>query len=187
MKKVAHHILISLASCCLLSGGALGQQIDQKIGFIHFRDALQGTHEAKAEIDQVQQYVEQKNQESNQLFEGLNRLREELRTKGRTLNADALGELQSQIQSKETALKRFQEDTQRDINQRRDAIFRKYGQKLQQVVTEYAQANGYDVIFLLDQFQYAYLDPALVLTEPVIAAYDQKYPANGGASTSPPG
>ncbi len=185
MKKVAHHILLSLASCCLLSGGALGQQIDQKIGFVHFRDALQGTREAKAEIDQVQLYVDQKNQESGQLFEELNRLRDELRTKGRTLNDNALSALQNQIQVKETALKRFQEDTQRDINQRRDGIFRKYGQKLQEVVTEYAQANGYDVIFLLDQFQYAYLDPALVLTDPVIAAYDQKYPGNGGVSTPP--
>ncbi len=186
MRKRLHYILISCAAALCLPGALLGQ-LDSKIGFVHFRDALQGTNEAKAEIDTVQQYVDQKNQESGQRFDELNRLREELRTKGRTLNAGALETLQSQILDRETDLKRFQEDTQRDINQRRDAIFRKYGQKLQQVITEYAQANGYDVIFLLDQFQFAYLDPSLILTEPVIAAYNQKHPGSGSAAAPPPG
>lgn len=184
MRKALQYALFSCAAAWFLCG-ALAGQINSKIGFVHFRNAMQGTNEAKAEIDQVQQFVDQKNQESNQRFEKLNQLREELRTKGRTLNADALAQLQSEAQNTETELKRFQEDTQNEINRRRDAIFRKYGQKLQGVVNEYAQANGYDVVFLLDQFQYAYLDPTIDITEPVVAAYNQKYPGSGGASTPP--
>ncbi len=165
-----------LLLCGLLCPVARGQQITAKIGFMHFRQALQETNEVKAEIARVLQFVEEKNAESNRRLEELNGLREQLSAAGGTSDSQALEPLQTQVQKAETELKRFQEDTQEEIDRRRDSIFRTYGQKLHDLATEYAQTNGYTAVFLLDSSEYGYLDESVDLTKDIIAAYNQKYP-----------
>ena len=161
-------------------------QSPTKIGFVNFTAALQATAEVKKELQSVRDFIEGKNQENDSLLQEITTLRDDLNAKLRTLNPDTVAQMQREIEDKETQLQRFQEDTQREINQRRDAVLRKYGQKLQELVTEFGKQNGYMAIFLLDQAQFGYVSPEIDLTANMIALYDQRYPAAGAGTPSPP-
>ncbi len=174
---------VALWAGILMPASVRGQSFETKFGFVHFAEALQSVDEVKAEIDVVQQFVEEKNQENKAKTDELAKLREDLANKARTLNADAQSELQRSIQDKETTFKRFWEDTRREIEQRRNAIFAKYGPKMQEIIKNYAEQNGFQVIFLLDQLDVGYVDDSLDITEQVVAAYNAEHPG-GGASSS---
>ncbi|HSR67986.1 MAG TPA: OmpH family outer membrane protein [Acidobacteriota bacterium] len=161
------------------AGEQMGQgvMVAEKMGFLSFRGALQATNEVKAQIADIQKFVDEKNTESTQKIDAINSLQEEINAKARSLNSETLEEMRTRLERLRTDLKRFQEDTQREINRRRDRLFQTYGPKLQAVINEYAQANSYSVIFLTDEQSFGYIDPQWELTEEVAAAYNEKHPA----------
>ncbi|HSR52999.1 MAG TPA: OmpH family outer membrane protein [Acidobacteriota bacterium] len=157
--------------------GAEGVMIEEKVGFLNFQQTLQATNEVKQAIAEVQKWVDEKNQESTQKIEAINSLQEEISAKARSLNSETLAEMRDRLEKMRTDLKRFQEDTQNEINRRREELFRTYGPKLQTVINEYAQANGFSAVFLTDQQNFGYINPQWDLTAAVAEAYNQKHPA----------
>ncbi len=176
-------ILVTIAVCSVAIASA---QTSGKIGFLNFSLAMQATDEAKAEIDEIQKFMEAKQTESDTRFNEVARLKEDLNVKSRSLNPEALGDLQRQVEDSEIALRRFQQDTQNQINQRRDSVLQKFGPKMQAVINEFAQSNGFAVIFLLDSVQYGYFDPSLDLTDQISKIYNQRHGIPTTAVNSPP-
>jgi Skp family chaperone for outer membrane proteins len=151
-----------------------------KIAFLNFAQVLEGTEEAKIEISGVRSFMDEKQRAFDQQSQELEQLRQQFAAQERTLNAQTRAEMQTTIGEKDRNLRRFQEDTQLEINKRRDALFARLSSKVQPILNEYAQQRGIAAIFFLDQLQ-GYFNPSLDVTQEFIQIYNERYPV--GATT----
>jgi len=148
-----------------------------KMGFVNSQEILLQTEEGKQVMGQLQQFMDQKGQEFNQRNQELSRLQQEYQTKQATLNPDAAAEMERQISQRQLQLRRFQEDVQADLNERQEQLLAQISQKVQQVITDFAKQNGYDVIFVRDQSQ-VWVAPELDVTGEIIRLYNERFPVS---------
>jgi len=161
-------------------------EIEAKLGFVSGLDVLYGTQSGQQEIAIVQTFMEEKQKEYDAQRMALEQLRERFDTQQLTLNAQTRAQMQRDIEVDDRELTRFQEDTQVEITRRRDEIFAAEDGKIQNLITDYAQENGFSVIFLRNETQ-IYVDPSLDITPDIIRIYDERFPvvsaATGDSST----
>jgi outer membrane protein len=155
-----------------------GQAQNVKIGFINTLQVLYGSEEGKVEIEKLNQFAAQKQQEIASDASELQKLQEQYASQQRTLNVETRSEMERSIQERDRRLKRLQEDIQLEYNQRRDKLLAKMSEKIREIINEYAPRNGYGVIFLRDQTQ-SYVDPGAEITQDIIRIYNERYPAAG--------
>jgi len=154
-----------------------------KLGFIESLRVVYETDEGKNEISKVQEFINKKQGEYDAKKADLDKLSEQYQNQQRNLNPETRSEMEKTVTAKTTELKRFQEDTQAEIDRQRDAILGKLGQKIQTLIDDYARENGYAVIFVRGQEQ-TYVNASLDITDEIIKRYNQKYPAP--KTTTPP-
>jgi outer membrane protein len=161
----------------------LGQSA--KIGFVNSNEVLMGTVEGREGLDNMEQLRTQKAQE----FEGKNKelqdLQMDFQAKQRTLNPQALTQMERQIEQKQLELRRFQEDAQAELSQRQNALLQGISEKVQVIIDDYAQQNSYAVIFMRDQSQ-AYVSPSLDVTQEIVRLYNEKYSPQAAPASPPP-
>ena len=77
--------------------------------------------------------------------------------------------------------------SQEEIEAQRNMAFAKLGQKIQTVLGESAQQNGYSAVLYLDSLAQSglggYFDPAYDITQDIIDRYNIKYPAAAAPAT----
>lgn len=185
--------IFSLVAILVASGWVFGQDnqppgtgVSIKMGFVDTLQVLQGTDEGKQEIGKVEQFVAQKQKEMETRSTELEKLREQYANQQRTLNPETRAEMEREIQEKDRQLKRFQEDTQLEIDRKRNELLGKMSDKIQKVISQYAEQNKFGVIFLRDQTQ-TYVAPALDITADIIKLYNQQFaiPVTAPATTQP--
>ncbi|MBZ5497909.1 MAG: OmpH family outer membrane protein [Acidobacteriia bacterium] len=154
-----------------------------KVAFVDIQQAITLCDEGKKESAILQQYVDQKSQELQKMQKELEGLRNQLELTGSKLNDDARQDLADAIESKDTQVQRFQQDTQKDIDSRRQKLQNTIARKMLTSIEKVAKEKGANVVqFLGITNIYGYVDPSLVITEDVVKAYNIAYPA---AAVSP--
>jgi len=158
------------------------QSQGSKIGFINTLEVLYGTNEGKGEIEKLNQFAADKQKEIVSQTEVLSGLQEQYANQQRTLNAETRTEMERDLQEKDRALKRLQEDIQLEYNERRDSLLEKMSEKIRKIIDEYAPLNGYGAIFLRDQTQ-SYVDPSMEVSQDIIRIYNEQYSVAASGSS----
>lgn len=173
--------LIALLLVFGVQGLALAQGtgggIDAKIGFVNSLEILQGCAEGKAKIAEMDAFANARESELRRASEELNTLRTNYQREAPTLNPATAAEMQAAVQEKDKEVRRLTEDAETELENRRAELFSEMGEKIRAVISEYAVANEYDIIFL-ESPGLPYHDEALNLTDEIIRAYDAKHPVN---------
>jgi Skp family chaperone for outer membrane proteins len=149
-----------------------------KIAYISLDQILFTCDEGKSRFSEVQKYVEDKNAELDNMRKELERLRNQRSVQGSKLSDDALADLDSQIAEKQTALQRFQEDTQKDIENRRVRVTNYIGKRMQAALERVAKEKGLSAIHFFDAARDAWVDPSLNISEEIVKVYNQLYPVS---------
>ena len=111
-------------------------------------------------------------------------LKNNMEVQGSKLTDEARADLANEIDVQDTNLQRFQQDTQKDIDNRRTKLQNAIAKKMLAVIEKVAKEKGLNVVQFVDVTQiFAYVDPALVITDDVVKAYNVAYPA---AAVAPP-
>lgn len=173
--------VMGLVFICLSGSSLLAQA---KVAFVNSQQVLFNTAEGKEGLAAIESYMSQKRQEYDTASAELNELQSEYQAKQRTLNPDAVTQLERQIERKQLQLQRLQEDIEVDLAQRQNQLLDQISRKVQQIIAEYAEENSYDAIFLRDQTQ-VYVAPGLDVTEEIVARYNEKNPASSGTGAAP--
>ncbi len=159
-----------------------------KIMFVNFSQVLSGTEEAKQEFTRIQGFVDQKNSENESRTQNLQNRQQQYAEQERALNPQTAAEMQREIAIEGKGLERFREDIQDEIEAQRNIAFANLGQKIQTVLSESAQQNGYSAVLYLDSLAQnglgGYFDPAYDITQDIIDRYNAKYPAPAAPATS---
>ena len=154
-----------------------------KIGWMNIEQAVTTCDEAVRIIADIQKFVDAKNVELDAIRREAEDLRTKLEVQGSRLTDEALMDLEERARTQEIILQRFSEDTQRDIEGRRQRLYNTISSKMGPIIEKVAIDKGFDAITIFDPQRDAWVNPALNVTEDVIKAYNQAYPA--GAPTIP--
>jgi outer membrane protein len=147
-----------------------------KIAYINLEQVIFTCDEGKARFSEVQRFVDEKNAELDTIRKDLEKLRNQLSVQGSKLTDDARADLESQISEKQTAMQRFQEDTQKEIENRRMRVTNYLGKRMQAAIEKIAKEKGISAVLFFDPARDAYVDQALNLSEEVVKNYNQLYP-----------
>ncbi len=148
-----------------------------KIAFISIQLAIANCDEGKKEAAILDQYVSQKSAELQTKQKTLEALKTQLDVQGSKLTDEARADLADQIEIKDTEVQRFQQDTQKDIDGRRQKLQNAIARKMLTVIEKVAKEKGVTVVQFLDVAQiFGYVDPTLVITDDVVKAYNVAYP-----------
>jgi outer membrane protein len=115
----------------------------------------------------------------------LDKLKDNLSMQGNKITDEARTELEDAIEAKDVALQRFQQDTQKEINARRDKATSTLGKKLVPVIEKVAKEKGLNAVQVLSSSRDAWIDSSLIITEEVIKAFNQANPAAASKTPAP--
>ncbi|MDR1726332.1 MAG: OmpH family outer membrane protein [Acidobacteriota bacterium] len=152
-----------------------------KVGWINVEQAILTTDEGAKALADIQKYVETKNAELNALRQEVDDLAKKLEVQGSKLTDEARMDLEEKATEKQTQLERFQTDTQREIDNRRNRLTSTISKKMGPVIEKVAIAKGLDAIEIFNANRDAWVNPALNVTEDLVKAYNQAYPASAPA------
>ena len=185
-------LLIALTAVLILPVAGVAQTANQptvhaptvKIGWMNFEQAVTTCDEGARIYSEMQKFVDSKNNELDVMKREAEDLRAKLEVQGSKLTDEALMDLDERARKQDIALQRFQEDTQREIDSRRQRQFNAISGKMAPLIEKVAIDKGFDAIQIWDPQRDAWINPALNVTEDVVKAYNQVYPA--GAPKIPP-
>ena len=180
MRKLIMIAFIGSMTAGAFNSASLAQ--DTKIGFVNTLEVLYATEEGKRELEQLNQFAAEKQQEIGTQSTDLQTLRDQYLTQQATLNATARAQSERTIADKERDLQRLQEDIELEYNQRRDGMLAQASEKIQVIINEYAKLNGFGAVFLRNEGQ-TYVDLSLDITQEVIRIYNERYPAVGQSAS----
>jgi outer membrane protein len=130
--------------------------------------------------------VDEKNAELANMRKEYDTLNNQLSIQGEKLTDEARADLQYQITTKETALQRFQQDTQGEITNKRDRTGAYILKRMQPVIDKVARDRGYAAVLNMDPQRDIWIDETLNITDEIIKAYNATYPVSKPKPSTPP-
>jgi len=145
-----------------------------KIGIINIKGAIVASNEGQRDFEALQKRFDPKNAELKARNDEIEGLKKQLQTQGEKMNEQARAAVVAQVTQKQTALKRFVEDTQADLNGQQNQLAGSIGQKLMKTLDKFARDNGYALVldYSSDTSGVLWVGQGVDITEPVIAAYN---------------
>jgi Skp family chaperone for outer membrane proteins len=138
--------------------------------------AILSCDEGKNEFAEIQKYVEGKSADLDAMRKEYENLKNQLSVQGSKLTDEARADLEYQITTKETQLQRFQQDTQGEINNKRDRVTNYILKRLQDVVEKAAREKGYAAVMVFNPNRDLWIDPTLDITDEMVKAYNATHP-----------
>src|SRR3954462_1438901 len=117
-----------------------------KIGIINIKGAIVASNEGQRDFEALQKRFDPKNSELKTRNDEIEGLKKQLQTQGDKMNEEARATLVRQVETKQTALKRFVEDTQTELNGQQNELARSIGQKMLKTHDKYARDNGFSLV-----------------------------------------
>ena len=190
-------LLAAVAAALWLAGPAFAQQFENvpenktaaqqasgggtKVAVINPQLAMASTQEGRKALEDLQAQFAPRQAELQKLADEIRDIEGQLRAQERTLSEDARANLARQVEVKRKQYQRQQQDLQDDAEGARNEVINRIGQKMQAVVTRYAQENNLGL--LVDGQIVVFATPAVDITDSIVKLYDQTHPVQGAAKT----
>ena len=149
-----------------------------QIGFLDAERAVLSVQEGKTQLKVLEEWATPRKDHIEALKGQVADLNQRLAEQQTTASAEALAQLQSELVQAQRQLEDEVRAFNRDLPVRRDRMLGELSAKIMTVAAEYAEANGFDAIFLLGAHAVAYYSKTLDVTDAIIRSYDQKFPAS---------
>lgn len=158
-----------LIAACWLTAAA-----QTKVGVVNLQRALLETAELKKASAALEAKYKPRQDQIEKIRKELEDLQQKLQSLSGKLTPQAEQEMTIQAQRKQRDLQRLSEDLQTDVDEERNEILTKTGQRMRDIINKLAEEKGLDVV--IDVGNTLYFKPALDLTQEATAAYDKAYP-----------
>lgn len=169
---------VFLASVLFLSAAPLparAQDGGDKYGFVNISQVITQSEEGLAEAAELESMGEEKQKDLNERKQQLEEMTDQYQKTVDSGNPDTA--LRDRIQKMQRELERDARQAQSDVDTSRQDRIQAIGNKVVQVIQQYAKDNGYTAIFRSDNGQVVYVAPTVDVTEKIIAAYNKAHPA----------
>lgn len=145
-----------------------------KIAVIESERIVTESRDGQQALEQLKQVREQKMAEGRALQNDINELRKRLDEGGNALSEDKQEELRKEYEDKVIAIRRFQDDADRDLAKVRDATLSKIEKEVLEVIDQIGEEGGYTIILNKFQSGLVYADDAIDITDQVIERFNAR-------------
>lgn len=143
-----------------------------KIGVVNSQDVLENSVEGKRVMAQLQDMDKKNQADVSSKDEEIRQLQTKLNTQRLTLTQEALMNLSSDLERKQTERKRFAEDSYREMQELTQRLFAKIQAELLPIIEQIGKEKGLDIIFDLRNSGAVYYSPSVDITADIIQRYD---------------
>lgn len=141
-----------------------------KLGIINPQAVLQSSTKGKEAIERLKALQLAKQKKYDTLQKEIDALQKEAMSPA--LNQEARDRKASELQNKQTDIKRFAEDAQKESMAAQQKEFEKIQADLMPIIEKIAKENGFSLILDLNTAGVTYFEPAIDISDKVVKAYD---------------
>ena len=143
-----------------------------KIGVVNSQQVLQQSVEGKKAISQLEAKRKSNQDKLAKLDDEIRQLQTKLNTQRLTLTNEAILQISSDLDKKQTERKRFAEDSVKELQDLQMRLFNTVQSDLLPIIEQIGKEKKLDIIFDLANSVAIYFNPAIDLTQEVIKRYD---------------
>ena len=143
-----------------------------KIAVIDTEQILLNSQTGKKALTDLKKLQEQKENEGKARNNEIKDLQNKLNDGRLSLAQDKITEMEKQLEDKVIALRRFQDDANRELGKKRDDTLGAVDQKVMPVINQLGKEQGYTLIFRKFESGLIYADEAVDITAQVIQRLD---------------
>lgn len=169
-----HKALVLLGLAAVLSFGTAASDEPVKIGVVDLDQAVSQTADGKRAMEEIQQKQKSAEGQVQPLVDSLKGMEEELKSKKFVLSDDALREKQLAYASKRNEIETKLRELRGEIEIDRERILGPLFSKLNEVVKEVGQEQGYTVIFARGASGLMYTREAADITDQVVQKFNSR-------------
>jgi outer membrane protein len=145
-----------------------------KVGVVNLQKAILDTAEIKKASVDLQAKYKPRQDALDKVQRELADIQTQLQASEGKLSAAGEADLQARGERKQREAQRLQQDLQDDVNNERNQILQRTGQRMADVIKKLAEEKGLDLV--VEAQNTYFVKPTLDLTADVTAAYDKAYP-----------
>ena len=153
-----------------------------KYAFVNIQLIANESAEGKVATTRVAALNQQKVNELNEKNKQLQAAQQKLDQGGSVLNANAVAQLQKDIERLQIDIQRFTEDAQQDVQNLQAQLQDDFQRKLTPIVQQVAIDRGLHMLFSVADSGLVWGDPSLDLTHEIIVKFDAAPPAPPAAA-----
>lgn len=146
------------------------------IGFVDTDGVVKTVKEGRRQLQALNAWANQKSDEVEAIRDRVAKLNQQLNNQRAVASADAVRQLENDLLQAQRALEDAARALQAELNDKKDELLTPVAVRVQNVTSEYAEANGFDAIFPLDEQPLVYVADSAVITDDIIRIYDERYP-----------
>jgi outer membrane protein len=162
----------TVALALLIAAVAVPAAAQNKIAVIDVQRVVTESDPGKEALGKLKQLSDAKVEEGRALQTDLAALQDQVQKQRFTLSEDKLAEMTKQIEDKSIALKRFEDDAQRDLNAARQRTLGGLEQQIMPIINTVGEEQGFTLIFNKFQSGLVYADQAIDITDDVIRRFN---------------
>ena len=150
----------------------------EKIGFLDVERAVLSVKEGTSQLKALEEWATPRRAQLEELQGQVAELNKRLAAQRSVASPEALAQLDRELVQAQRELEDQVRAFNRDLPARRDKMLGELSTKIMRLTAEYAEANGFDAIFLLGAQAVGYYAKSLDVTDAVIQLYDERFPVS---------
>lgn len=150
-----------------------------KIAVIDTERVLLASETGKKALGDLKKLQEAKENEVKTRQNEINDLQTKIQAGRLSLAKDKLADMEKQLEDRAIALRRLQDDAQRELTKKRDEVLAQIDQKVMPIINQAGKDMGYTMIFRKFESGLIYADEALDITNAIIQRLDGSAPKGG--------
>lgn len=172
MKKTVFFTAAMVVSMMVAGTPSVQAQAQVKVAVIDVQRVVTESDAGKEALGKLQSLQDDKIAQGKALQEELDNLRTQLSKQRYTLSDDKLADLNKQIEDKGIAMRRFQDDAQRELDDARKKALGALEQRILPVIDKIGKEMGMTLIFNKYQSGLVYADDEIDITDEVIRRFN---------------
>jgi outer membrane protein len=161
------------------AGHAQAPAAGPKIAVINTELILLNSQAGKAALGELKKKQEAKEAEGRAKNEEIRDLQKRINEGRLSLSEDKLATLEKELEDRVIALRRFQDDANRELGKARDELLGQIDGKVMPVINQIGQEGGFTLIFRKFESGLIYTDESIDITQLVIQRMDAAQAAGG--------
>jgi len=167
-----YRVMLRSVLAVLVAAMAIPAVAQTKVAVIDVQRVVTESDPGKEALQKLKELSDRKVQEGQGIQQELATLREQFNKQRFTLAEDKLEAMTKEIEDKQIALQRFEDDAQRELNEARRRALGALEQRIMPVIDAVGQERGLTLIFNKFQSGLVYADEAVDITDDVIQRFN---------------
>jgi Skp family chaperone for outer membrane proteins len=147
-----------------------------KIGFVDAERAVITVDEGAAKVKELEAWAGPERKRVEGLGDRVNELRQQIAAQRRVASEEIVKDLETQEIQARRAFDDARREFERMLDQKQSEALGQVAVKVGTVASDYAQANGFDAVFVLNAQPLVFVAESADLTDTVIRLYNERFP-----------